>query len=99
VLRIKLLTLSVLEASETWETISFRYSSRLRGMPPGGSDGGSSQVASLKMFENHRVRDRDGRGTILNEDWASSSVRITKSFFTWLVLCELWLSLDRAPAS
>ena len=66
----------VLKASETWKAMSFRYSSRQRGIPPGGSDSGSSQVASLKMFENHRVRDRDGRDLILNEAWASSSVRI-----------------------
>ena len=31
--------------------------------------------------------------------WACSSVRTTKSCSTWLVLRELWLSLDRAPAS
>ena len=31
--------------------------------------------------------------------WAGSSARITKSLFMWLVVGELWLSLDRAPAS
>jgi hypothetical protein len=31
--------------------------------------------------------------------WAGSSVRIAESVSMWLVVGEMWLGLDRAPAS